>query len=113
MTSADCHDPITPASIIAAINETTFLEDDNQDVIDGVGGGGDPEATVEEQDAEKDTSQETKGKTIPLKCITIVDEDLVMRRGEEEAAEDDSADQAVSTGCAQPLDHADDSGQEN
>ena len=100
----------TLASVIAAINETPFLEDDNQDVIDGVGGGGDPEATVEKQDAEKDTIQETKGKTIPLKCIAIVDEHLVMRGCEEEATEDHSADQAVSTGCAQPLDQADDPG---
>ena len=45
LTAADLHDPI--ASTIAAINQTRFLEDDNQDVIDGVGGGGDPEATVE------------------------------------------------------------------
>jgi hypothetical protein len=45
LTAANIHDPI--ASISAAINETTLLENDNQDVIDGVGGGGDPEATVE------------------------------------------------------------------
>ena len=108
LTAADLHDPI--ASTIAAINQTRFLEDDNQDVIDGVGGGGDPEATVEKQDAEKDTSEEAEGKTIPLKCIAIVDEHLVMRGCEEEATEDHSADQAVSTGCAQPLDQADDPG---
>ena len=113
LTSADSHDPIAFASILGAINEKTFLENDNQDVIDGVGGGGDPEATVEKQDAEKDTCQETEGKTIPLKGISIVDENLVMRSCEEETAEDHSADQAVSTGCAQPPDQADDSGQQN
>ena len=47
LTSADSHDRIAFASILGAINEITFLENDNQDVIDGVGGGGDPEATVE------------------------------------------------------------------